>query len=126
MSNNTEEMTTLDALRELRSIAASIVVDNGNYAERLLTVANWIEHSFAKLLAAKSVTFQQAPWPESEAIKVRDELIKDLQVEMTRMQGRMIQEYERWESELVKLQEQIASQQTMLDRCKAELLDEED
>jgi hypothetical protein len=82
--SDTEEMTTLDAVRDLRIMAASIIVDHDDYKGRLLRIANWIEHSFAGLLTAKSVTFQQVAWPESEVVKRQDEIIRELQQDLAR------------------------------------------
>ena len=54
-----QEMTAADATRDLRIMGASIVVDNGNYGRRLLDIADWIEHNFAKMLTSKSITLSK-------------------------------------------------------------------
>lgn len=49
-------MTTADATRELRIMAASLVVDNGNYGKRLLAIADWIERKLARMYANQART----------------------------------------------------------------------
>lgn len=74
-----QEMTTADATRDLRIMAASLIVDNGNYGRRLLDIADWIENKFAAMLTSKSVTFHQEPWPDNEVTKHYNEIIAGLQ-----------------------------------------------
>lgn len=79
MSESQQEMTTYDATRDLRIMAASIIVDHDNYKGRLLGIADWIEHNFAKMLTSKSITFHQEPWPDNEVTKHYNEIIASLQ-----------------------------------------------
>jgi hypothetical protein len=74
-----DKMTVLDAVQTLRGMAASLQVDNGGYKLKLLTIADWIENTYASLLTSKAITLHQPPMPDSEMIRRQDEIIEALQ-----------------------------------------------
>lgn len=83
------EMTVLDAVQTLRGMAASLQVDNGGYKLKLLTVADWIEKTYAHLLTSKAITIHQPPLPESEMIRRQEDIIKALQHDLALVRERL-------------------------------------
>lgn len=73
------EMTVLDVVQTLRGMAACIEVDNGGYQDKLISIADWIENTYAAVLTSKKITFSPPPLPESEMRRRQEEIIKALQ-----------------------------------------------
>lgn len=114
-----QEMTTYDAARDLRIMAASIVVDHDNYKGRLLAIADWIESQFAAMLTNKSITFRQEPWPDNEITKHYNEIIASLQRDIALMKYNKAQtqadardRQEQLEVELMKLKRTYSELET--------------
>lgn len=92
-----KEITYRTVIPELRNMAASIMIDNGGYRERLRTIADLLEQSWYPMFVLsttdKAVTIVPPAWPKDEVIKQQESLIESLQKDIALLKRQLYDEH---------------------------------